>query len=80
MTMEDNNITTGRPGGEQPRHHRKPENNMLKVRNVLNVLFMLGAVVGVVWTLKFDRNTGIYIIGASMALKFIESAIRLLKL
>lgn len=64
-----------------PRLHSKPERGrMFVVRNVLNILFMLGAIVGVVVILKFDNDTGLYIIGGAMALKFAESALRILKL
>lgn len=63
------------------RHHRRrKEAKMLMVRNVLNTIFMIGAIVGVVYTLKGERTIGIYIVCASMVLKFVESALRLLKL
>lgn len=78
MTNNDTQPTTS---VERPiRQHRKPATRLLAVRNALNILFMLGAVVGVVCTLKFDHDTGFYIIGAAMVLKFVETAIRLLKL
>ena len=62
-----------------PRRHRKPDNRMFVVRNILNTLFIFGALGGVVCYMKFDRSAGTYIIICSMALKFIESALRLLK-
>lgn len=64
-------------------HHRRPEGNkqkmILRLRNILNIIFMIGAIIGVGYYLKVDHTTGIYIIFASMIFKFIESAIRLLK-
>lgn len=58
----------------------KHEALMFKVRNVLNTIFIVGAIAGVVCTLKYDYQLGVYIIIGSMILKFVESAIRLLKL
>lgn len=66
--------------GHPIRPHRKPRNLMFKVRNVLNTLFIIGAVAGIVYTLRGDRTVGFYIVCVSMVLKFVESAIRLLKL
>lgn len=76
MSTDDNNTNA-----EERHHHQhsRQSNNMLMVRNVLNLLFMIGAVIGVVFTLKGDRLTGMYIVAVAMALKFTESAIRLLK-
>lgn len=66
-------------------HHRRPEGDsgrqkmIMRLRNILNLIFMIGAIIGVGYYLKVDHTTGIYIIFASMIFKFIESAIRLLK-
>ena len=79
MTQEDTQFTEERLA---PRH-RRPESRhartILLLRNVLNIIFMAGAIIGVGFYLKVDHTTGIYIIFASMIFKFVESAIRLLK-
>jgi len=48
------------------------------VRNWLNTLFIIGAIVGMVVYTKYTRETGIYIILASMIVKFTESALRMI--
>jgi len=48
------------------------------VRNWLNTLFIIGAIVGMVVYAKYTRETGIYIILASMIVKFTESALRMI--
>lgn len=78
--MTNDESTTTIADWKAEHHHRKKGNRMLMARNIINTLFMVCAIIGVVFYLKVNRETGIYIICASMVLKFIESAIRLLKL
>ena len=52
---------------------------MLRIRNVLNLLFMVLAVVGVVVYIKFDLETGGWIIGTAIVIKTVEVALRLFK-
>ena len=66
------------------RHHRQDitsdkERMMLRIRNVLNLLFMVLAVVGVVVYIKFDLETGGWIIGTAIVIKTVEVALRLFK-
>lgn len=69
------------PNEIESRRHRRPSSNaMFIVRNILNTLFIIGAIVGIVLTLKGQRLAGTYVVCAAMVLKFAESAIRLLKL
>ncbi|MDE6648174.1 MAG: hypothetical protein K2K03_10210 [Prevotella sp.] len=49
------------------------------VRNWLNLIFIIGAIVGMLVYYKYSRETGIYIIFASMMVKFTESALRMIK-
>lgn len=58
----------------------KRETVMFRIRNTLNLIFMLGAVAGVICYLSADRQTGIYIILGSMVFKIMESAIRILRI
>lgn len=64
---------------EALRHnHRKPlERRLLMLRNVLNIIFMVTAVTGVYFYLKVDERQGIIIVLVAMAIKLLESAIRI---
>lgn len=53
--------------------------NKDKIRNCLNLIFMIGAVIGVIWYLTKDRTVGIYIILISMCFKIAESSLRMIK-
>ena len=61
-----------------PRHHHRKDvpDKFLKLRNVLNLIFMLGAIVGVAAYMLSDQDTGIYIIMGSMAFKVVECTLR----
>ena len=48
------------------------------VRNWLNFLFIIGAIVGLIMYYKVSRETGIYVIMGSMMIKFTESALRMM--
>jgi hypothetical protein len=50
-----------------------------QIRNVLNIIFMIGAVVGVYFYLKVDRIQGIYIILIAMCFKMAEATLRMFK-
>ena len=56
--------------------------NKDKIRNILNIIFMIGAVVGVILYLSKNeerRNLGLYIILISMCFKIAESSMRMIK-
>ena len=48
------------------------------VRNWLNFLFIIGAIVGLIMYYKVSREAGIYVILGSMMIKFTESALRMM--
>ena len=53
-----------------------------QIRNILNIIFMIGAVVGVYFFLSKNeekQNLGLYIILFSMVFKITESALRMIK-
>lgn len=55
--------------------------NKDKVRNWLNIIFMIGAVVGVILYLQKNEQThmlGLYIILCSMVVKVAESSLRMM--
>jgi len=49
------------------------------IRNWLNFIFIIGAIIGMLVYYKGDQTTGIYIILGSMIIKFTESALRMIK-
>ena len=49
------------------------------IRNWLNLIFILGAAIGMYIFYAQSRETGTYIILASMIIKFIESGLRMIK-
>ncbi|MBP5257515.1 MAG: hypothetical protein K6A98_04640 [Prevotella sp.] len=66
-------------GLRKPTRHRRPELEAPrydKLRQWLNIIFMLGAVVGLLFYFFGDRTVGIIVIMAAMVFKFIECALR----
>lgn len=65
------------------RHHRREEepapDKTLKARNVLNIIFMLGAIVGVIIYLWVDHNAGVITVLAAMVFKIVECCIRFIR-
>lgn len=61
------------------RHRRQTKDRLFALRNVLNTLFIFGALVGVICNVAYDRSLGTYIVIGSLPLKFIEAALRLIR-
>ena len=57
----------------------KGEDKYRMLRQILNILFMLGAVVGVIVYFYYGRDLGTIIILVSMAFKLAECVFRLIK-
>jgi hypothetical protein len=53
--------------------------NKDKIRNILNIIFMIGAVIGVVYYLTVDKTAGTLIILTAMCFKIAESSLRMIK-
>ena len=53
--------------------------NIRLLRNWLNTIFIIAAIVGMYLYYKGDRMTGTYVILAAMLVKFTESALRMMK-
>ena len=53
--------------------------NKDQIRNWLNIIFMIMAVVGVIYYITKDRTVGTYIILFSMCFKIAESSLRMIK-
>ena len=65
------------------RHHLKPFRDngpTFVLRQWLNILFIIGAIAGIVVLHVHSRELGIYIFISASVLKFIEISLRLLKL
>jgi hypothetical protein len=54
--------------------------NIKTIRNWLNLIFMLGAIVGLCFYFFSSHETGIYIILCAMVVKFCEAALRMMPL
>lgn len=64
------------------REHLRPEREKdpyMKLRQWLNIIFMVGAVVGMAVYFLVNNTTGTYIILASMIFKIVECVLRFLK-
>ena len=76
--MELQNSTARRP--ERRRYKRETEDRFLPIRQWLNIIFMLGALVGViVYFLTDNTTTGTIIILVSMVFKMVESVLRFIR-
>lgn len=71
------------PTASRPiRHHRREERSdrFFVIRNILNIIFMIGAVVGVLVFYFYGRTPGLIIILTSMVFKMAECCFRLMRL
>ena len=77
-----NNEVDESTGLERPhRFHRRPasEDKYFKIRNVLNIIFMLGAKVGMGVFYFHSRTMGTIIILTAMAFKIAECCFRFIR-
>ncbi len=56
----------------------RPKDQFLKLRNWLNIIFMVGAIIGVSIYLLSNHQVGIIIVLVAMVFKIVESALRFL--
>lgn len=76
--MENQNSTVRRPDHRMHRQERK--DRFLYIRQWLNIIFMLGAVVGVIVYFLADlTTTGTIIILVAMVFKIIECVLRFIR-
>jgi hypothetical protein len=71
--MDNQQLRRRRRGEDQP-----SKDNFLRLRNWLNLIFMIGAVVGVLLYLFGDQTAGTIVVLVAMVFKMVESAIRFL--
>lgn len=65
---------------DRPHHRRAPQvDKYFKIRNILNIIFMLGAIVGMGVFYFYDRTLGTIIIITAMAFKMAECCFRFIR-
>ena len=80
MTQEELDAIWKRP----ERHHRRPDNKMFMVRNVLNIVFMLSVVGAIALymttpaTLLFGYPLWGLVVGSAIIIKTIEVSLRII--
>mgnify|MGYP006972495532 CR=1 FL=1 len=66
-----------------PRHRRgeeeKPRDRFFKIRNILNIIFMLGTVVGVLLYFFSSHAVGTFVLLCAIIFKIAECCLRLLR-
>ena len=74
---EQNNESVAQP---PRRNHRQPRvhTRIDYIRQWLNIIFMLGAVVGVIFYFLSDSNTGVIILLTAIVFKFVECVLRVI--
>ena len=75
LSSQENKIDGG-----QPRHRRDDGGDRyLMLRNILNIIFMVGAIIGVVVYFYSSHYVGTIIILVSMVFKIVECVFRFMK-
>ena len=85
---QDLSIESTQDYSSQIRRHRRYHNlepfedngKLRNLRQVLNVVFILGAIAGVTVWLKGNQETGTYILIGASVFKFVELTLRIMKL
>jgi len=73
----DTNQNNAAGGSSAHRRKRAEEDPYFRLRNLLNIIFMLGAIAGVAVYLSADRTAGTIVILAAMLFKIVECVFRL---
>ena len=60
-------------------NHDKEPDRFLGIRNILNIIFMLGAVIGLIFYLFIHQTTGTIVILTAMAFKVVECILRFIR-
>lgn len=61
------------------RHHRRERGKFFVLRNILNIVFIIGAIIGMLVYFFKNEEAGTIIVLGSMAFKMCECVIRLVK-
>ncbi len=85
-TQDELNQIIDHAGDNAPhpkRHTLEPFRDSSKTRTLrlwLNIIFMVGAIAGLVVYFRYDTETAKYILVVSCVFKFVELALRILKI
>ncbi len=83
IQKDDNSIQEGTTGFAQKpeRRHSRPKDKgkFFALRNLLNIIFIIGAIVGMIVYFFHDSERGMIIVLGAMAFKMCECVIRLVK-
>lgn len=60
-------------------NHDKEPDRFLGIRNILNIIFMLGAVIGLIFYFFIHQTTGTIVILTAMAFKVVECILRFIR-
>ena len=78
MNEEKINGNAAKPS-RSPFHKKSERDSFFAIRNVLNIFFMLLAIVGVVFYLTQQEQVGVIIVLVAMVFKMIECVLRFLR-
>lgn len=81
MTEQNMNEQNNESVAQPPRrnHRQLREHNRIDyIRQWLNIIFMLGAVVGVIFYFLSDSNMGVIILLTAIVFKFVECVLRVI--
>ncbi|MGN1375449.1 MAG: hypothetical protein ACI4V5_02725 [Prevotella sp.] len=59
--------------------HRNKSGKYMTLRNILNMIFMIGAIVGIIIFYAYSSQIGTIVILTSMVFKFVECIFRFIK-
>lgn len=77
QTLADKQVEKQFEEGFRKKHRHAEKDRFFAIRNVLNLLFMVTAVVGVViYCTNDDKTVGTVVVLAAMAMKIVECALR----
>lgn len=74
--------SNSQPAAQRPvRHHRRDASNdkYFRIRNILNIIFIIGAIVGMGIFYFHDRTMGTIVILTAMAFKIAECCFRFIR-
>ena len=80
MDNKDFETESSYPNYRRRHKNIKDKDLIFKLRNILNIIFIIGAVVGMIYYFFVDDYIGTFIILGAMCFKFTEATIRLLKI
>ena len=80
LTDDKQNFDLEESAVKRPHSRGERSDRFFMIRNILNIIFMIGAVVGVLVLYFHDKTIGTVIILVSMVFKMAECCFRLIRL